>query len=185
MPWIKVIEEAEADATLRAAYAQVKGARGKVANILAVHSLNPQALADHMALYTHLMFGHNGLTRAEREMLAVTVSATNRCAYCIEHHAEALLHYWKDRERIACFVEDFRTAALSPRELAMLEYAQQLTREPAAITAAAVEQLRAQGFTDEEILNINLIVSYFNFVNRIALGLGVEFSADEVSGYKY
>lgn len=60
-----------------------------------------------------------------------------------------------------------------------------LTRSPAQVTRTDIEQLRRAGFSDEEILSINLIVSYFNFVNRVALGLGVEFTEEEAQGYRY
>ncbi len=81
MSWIKIIEEEEADEALQQAYATVGAARGQVANILKVHSLRPQVMTAHLALYRELMFGRSELTRAEREMIAVSVSVANRCHY--------------------------------------------------------------------------------------------------------
>jgi len=81
MSWIRVIDESEADSPLREAYAAVRGARGEVANILMVHSLSPVAMSTHLQLYRGLMFGPSELTRAERETLAVAVSAINSCHY--------------------------------------------------------------------------------------------------------
>ena len=74
MPWIKVIDEGEADGPLREAYAAVRGARGQVASILKVHSVSPATMSAHLELYQRLMFGPSELTRAERETLAVAVS---------------------------------------------------------------------------------------------------------------
>jgi uncharacterized peroxidase-related enzyme len=183
--WIKVIEEKAADGALAEAYREMASSRGKVANIMKVHSLNPEAMRAHMNLYLTLMFGRSELSRPTRELVAVVVSNANNCRYCVRHHAEALSHYWKDEERIARTLDDFRTAGLTEKETAMLEYALKLTKTPASVEHADVVQLREAGLIDAEILDLNLIVNYFNFVNRIALGLGVELSASEVKGYNY
>lgn len=185
MTWIRVIKEEEADEALRKAYQRVKGSRGKVSNILAVHSLHPSAMAAHLDLYTAIMFGPSGLSREEREAIAIAVSATNRCPYCVAHHAEALQHYWKDRPRVEEFVAHPRSASLPPRLRALVDYALKLTERPSEMERGDVEALRRHDLSDGDILTVNLIASYFNFVNRIALGLGVELSASEVSGYVY
>jgi uncharacterized peroxidase-related enzyme len=185
MAWIRVVGEDEANDELRAALDAVVGSRGKLSNILAVHSLHPKAMIAHMDLYMAIMFGPSGLSREEREMIAVVVSAADQCPYCILHHGKALNHYWKDEDRLARFIDDPRSIDVSPKMRTILDYAVQLTERPAGVEEHDIEQLREVGLTDEEILSLNLIVSYFNFVNRIAMGLGVEFSEEEVSGYKY
>src|SRR5210317_1073733 len=98
MSWIEEIEVDEADGKLAEMYAELNKRRGKISNILKVHSLNPQAMSDHLDLYMTLMFGKSGLSRAEREAVAVVVSATNECEYCVNHHTEALRHYVDDEE---------------------------------------------------------------------------------------
>ena len=185
MAWIRVIGEHEANDELRSALDTVVGERGKLSNILAVQSLHPKAMIAHMDLYMAIMFGPSGLSREEREMVAVVVSAIDQCPYCILHHGKALNHYWKDEERLARFIDDPRSVDVSPRMRSVLDYAVQLTERPAGIEQSDIAGLREVGLSDEEILSLNLIVSYFNFVNRIAMGLGVEFSEEEVDGYKY
>jgi len=185
MAWIRMINEQEADTELAAVYDQVKGSRGKLSNIMAVHSLLPQTMQAHMDLYLTVMFDASGLSREEREMIAVVVSTANRCPYCINHHAQALRHYWNDEERLIAFVADYASADVSPRMQAVLDYAYRLTKAPNEVLETHVERLREHGLGDPDILSVNLIISYFNFVNRIALGLGVEFSADEIRGYQY
>ena len=96
MSWIQEIEVNEADGALEEVYAELKKKRGKISNILKVHSLNPAALGNHLDLYMTLMFGKSGLSRMEREAIAVVVSATNECEYCVNHHAESLRHYIDD-----------------------------------------------------------------------------------------
>ncbi len=185
MAWIRIIDEAEADGQLKAYYDEIEKARGKVANIMKIHSLHPESMKRHLEFYLAIMFQPGGLRREQRELIATVVSAQNQCAYCINHHAEALDFYWKDEGRLQQLIEDFTRVELSEKDRAMVEYAAKLTRRPGEMTAADVQRLRNAGFSDEEILQINLITSYFNFVNRVASGLGVEFSEQEVKGYKY
>ncbi len=185
MAWIRVIDEAEAQGKLKECYDEIKKARGKVANIMKVHSLHPEAMLAHLNLYKTIMFGPSGLSRRQRELLATVVSALNRCAYCVRHHAEALRAYIKDESFVEQVQRDYTQVSLDAKDRAMLDYAQKLTRSPAQVTREDTEQLRHAGFRDEEILSIALIVSYFNFVNRVALGLGVEFSEAEAHGYRY
>ncbi len=185
MPWIKVVDQEAATGHLKEVYEKVAGRRGKVANILKIHSLNPAAMNSHMDLYLSIMFGETRLSREESEIIAVAVSAANNCEYCVAHHAEALQHYWKDRERIQRLCSDLDSAGLDERSLALARYAAKLTTSPHLMSEHDVAGLRRVGLGDEEILNVNLISSYFNFVNRVALGLGVPFSAEEVEGYKF
>jgi uncharacterized peroxidase-related enzyme len=83
-------------APLREVYDEIKDKRGKIAEIMRIQSLNPAAMRVHLDLYLQLMFRRSGLSRAERETIAVAVSAANRCAYCINHHQEALRHHLGD-----------------------------------------------------------------------------------------
>ncbi|MFQ6031820.1 MAG: peroxidase-related enzyme [Candidatus Zixiibacteriota bacterium] len=184
-PWIRVVDESEATGQLKEIYKEIKKQRGKVSNIMKVHSLNPRAMKAHMDLYLSLMFGEFGLSREECELIATVISTVNGCDYCQNHHAEALNRYWKDHRRIRQLIQDFHAATLPEKAHKMLGYVVKLTKTPSAITQDDIDILRKCGFSDENILSLNLITSYFNFVNRIASGLGVEFTSDEVRGYKY
>jgi len=184
MSWIEEVEVSEADGKLAASYAALIEQRGKVSNILKVHSLNPDALGAHLDLYMTIMFGKSGLSRAEREAIAVVVSASNDCEYCVRHHAEALRRYVKDEEIISLLMSADGLETLEPRLSNIVRHAEKLTTAPGAMTEIDLGELRAEGLSDGDILDITLIVGYFNFVNRIALGLGVTFSDDELSGYR-
>ena len=185
MPYIKVIEEEDAGSELKKTYERVKGARGKLSNILKIQSLLPKTIETHLNLYMSIMFDQSGLKRADRELIAVVVSVANECEYCVNHHAEALLNYWKDENRDLQAGKDFRKLDLSKKQIAMLEFAEKLTKFPGNMDENDIEKLRNSGFNDEEILSISLVTNYFNFVNRNANALGVEFSEEEVKGYKY
>ena len=183
MSWISEVEVGDADGKLETLYAELVEKRGKVSNILKVHSLNPDAMSNHLDLYMTLMFGKSGISRAEREAIAVVVSATNDCAYCVNHHAEALRRYVKDDDTLDMLMTADGLETLEPRLSNIVRHAEKLTSAPAAMTESDLGELRAAGLSDRDILDLGLIVAYFNFVNRIALGLGVAFSAEEMSGY--
>jgi len=185
VPFIKVIEQSEAGERLKEVYEGISKSRGKLSNIMKIHSLNPDAMVKHMDLYKSIMFGKSNLSRELKEMIAVVVSVANKCEYCINHHAEALNFYWKDKYKLNNFINDFRSLEVIPKDKLLLYYAEILTTWPDEIDQTEIDKLKSLGWNDEDILLANLIISYFNFVNRIALGLGVEFSVEEVGGYKY
>ncbi|MGI9270779.1 MAG: peroxidase-related enzyme [Woeseiaceae bacterium] len=184
MSWIDEIEISEAEGRLAEIYADLIAKRGKISNILKVQSLNPEAMSDHLELYMTLMFGKSGLSRAEREAIAVVVSANNECPYCINHHAEALRRYIKDEEVVTMLMEADGLETLEPRLSNIVRHAEKLTSAPGAMTESDLGELRAVGLAEKDILDLTQIVAYFNFVNRMALGLGVAFNAEELSGYK-
>ncbi len=184
MAWIDEVGVDDAEGKLDEIYAELIKKRGKVSNILKVHSLNPEAMANHLDLYMTVMFGKSGLTRTEREAVAVVVSATNDCAYCVNHHAEALRRYVKDDETLEMLMTADGLETLEPRLSNIVRHAEKLTSAPSAMTESDLGELRAVGLSDEDILDLSLVTAYFNFVNRIALGLGVEFTPEEMSGYK-
>ncbi len=184
MAWIKTISEEEAGGDLKKEYSWVRETRGSLSNVMRAHSLDPKTIRLHMDLYLHLMFGKSTLTRLEREMLAIAVSQQDSCKYCITHHSEAFLAHSKDA-KLLDELENNRFTRLSDRDRSMLEYAVKLTKTPSTTSKQDIEALRTSGFNDEEILRINLIVSYFNFVNRIVSGLGVQLEGSAERLYKY
>lgn len=185
MPWIRVIEEAQADEALQRAYDHVKGSRGKVANILKIHSLLPETMTGHLDFYMRVMFAKGALSRRQCELVATVVSAANRCDYCVNHHAEALNAYLKDRALVAQIASNYTQVGLAPAERAMCDFAVKLTQNPDDMYKQDVETLAQHGLSDQKILHLTLVVGYFNFVNRVALGLGIPFDESEVKGYKY
>lgn len=185
MPWIDYINEDEATGELKEIYKNIQKKRGKLSNVMRIHSLNPDVMQKHMNLYLSIMFGVSDLSREQRELIAVVVSSANKCNYCINHHAEALDHYWKNKVKLEKLIKDFNSIEFPEKTLIMLKYVDILTKTPDKISRNDIDNLRKKGFTDRTILDVNLIVSYFKFVNRIVLGLGLEYSENELKGYKY
>jgi uncharacterized peroxidase-related enzyme len=183
MSWIDEIEVSEAEGRLAEVYEELLDKRGKISNILKVHSLNAEALSGHLDLYMTLMFGDSGLSRAEREAIGVVVSAENDCAYCVNHHALVLRHFIEDEETLGMLMTADGLETLEPRLSNIVRHAQKLTTAPEAMTESDLGELRAVGLSDRDILDLTLITGYFNFVNRLVLGLGVEYTDEEVAGY--
>jgi uncharacterized peroxidase-related enzyme len=186
MSWIKAVEPSEAKGLLAEIYEEVGKKRGRIANIYKIHSLNPEALRAHLDLYMSLLYRRGGLSRAEREMIGVLVSALNGCHYCEVHHSEALSRYEKDGRVVDAVVSGMpEVAPISEREKAILTYSAKLTTSPGDMVEEDVERLRQVGLDDSEILDVNLIASYFNFVNRVVQGLGVPLEREEERQYRY
>ncbi len=174
MAWIKVISESEAEGDLKELYEKYKAPWGGVDNVLKIHSLLPQSLKPHMDLYRTVMFGPSPLSRAQREMIGIVISVTNNCKYCINHQGDALFRLTKKKDLVQQIRSDYRKAPISDQEKLMLRFAIALTKNPQENLEERVKQLETIGFSDEMILHIVLITSYFNFVNRMVQGLGVE-----------
>ncbi|MFB6258507.1 MAG: peroxidase-related enzyme [Flavobacteriales bacterium] len=186
MAFIKIVEPDEAEGKLRAIYDDLLKKRGKLAEVHKLQSLNPQSIVDHMDLYMTIMFGNSPLKRSQREMMAVVVSRVNDCLYCQKHHGAALEQYWKDSDRVEAFRKDFRKVDLTPLNRSLCEVADAVTRAPASKDRSAhVEKLRDHGLSDRAVLDSMMVIAYFNFVNRLVLGLGVELESDEGKGYTY
>jgi len=184
MAYIEVIQPEQAQGLLQEIYEDLINKRGKLAEVHKIQSLNPPSIVHHMDLYMGIMFGKSPLKRPYREMIAVVVSAANNCAYCITHHAEALQHFWKDQDKVDQLAKDYRGVELTSAEQALCAYAHQLTTGPTH-SQVSVETLKACGWEDRAILDAALVISYFNFVNRMVLGLGVHLEAEGAGGYRY
>ena len=186
MPFINVIEHEDAEGRLKEIYDGLVKSRGKLAEVHKIQSLNPETIVAHMDLYMKIMFGRSPLKRYQREMIAVVVSKTNNCPYCITHHAEALQFFWKDDVKVDQLSEDYTKVDISDTDRLLCEMAEALTREPSNRgRERLIDRLKAQGLEDRSILDATLVIAYFNFVNRMVLGLGVDLEEDGGGGYKY
>lgn len=185
MPHIQVIDENQAEGDLFKLYDSIQKTRGRVSNVLRIQSLHHQALKNHLDMYMTIMYGKSPLNRHDRELIATVVSSANGCLYCFTHHGEALNKYAKDNAFVAQVIDDFRQAKLTAEQMALAEYAEGLTLRPAAGRKEAVAALRNAGFSDEQILHATEVTAYFNFVNRLVHGLGVELEGDSEREYDY
>lgn len=145
---------------------------GFVPNVLRAYAIRPRHLELWNAFYDELMRGESGLSKAQREMIAVVVSTANRCHYCIVSHSAALRKLTGDPLLVEQLQTNHAYAAVEPKERAMLDFAVKLTERSSTCTEADVEALREAGWTDGEIMDIAEVTAMFNFTNRLASGLG-------------
>lgn len=178
MAWIKTIAPEEAEGDLKEVYRAIGSARGGIADVHRVQSMNPRALRAHIELYKAVVFARSSLSRIARERIAVVVSAANRCAYCVAHHSEALGQLRDDSRVIEAIGQGEIPGDLPVADRSLLTWAKQAAIEPSGCTETSVSELRGQGFDDRAILDAALTVAYYSFVNRLVLLLGVEVEAD-------
>jgi uncharacterized peroxidase-related enzyme len=185
MSWIKTIDYNEADTVLKRVYDRVKGPDNKVDNVLTIHSLRPHSLVGHMTLYKSVLHNSNNtLPKWYLEALGVYVSYLNGCNYCVEHHLEGLKRLLNDEDKFESFFKSVKNDSLhsffNDKYLLGANYAKKLTLEIKNIDKSDIDQMKIEGLSEGEILEINQVVSYFNYVNRTVLGLGVSLDGDTI-----
>jgi uncharacterized peroxidase-related enzyme len=185
MAYIDVTSYNDSEGKLREIYDGLIESRGKLADVHMIQSLNPESIVNHMDLYMTIMFGKSPLRRVQREMMAVVVSKNNDCDYCQMHHAAAVNHYWKDEGKIEQLKADYSQLDLSEVDMQLCHYAKKLTKNPNHQNEESIQKLKDLGLKDRAILDATLVISYFNFVNRIVLGLGLNVNEEELEGYNY
>jgi len=141
---------------------------GFVPNVLAAYAFDTAKLEPFVAMYNDLMLGESGLSKLEREMIAVAVSSQNRCYYCLTAHGAAVRQYSGNPLLGEQMVMNYRAARLSKRQRAMLDFSVKLTAQPANVEEADRERLRRAGFSDRDIWDIAAVAGFFNMSNRVA-----------------
>ncbi|MFN4171876.1 MAG: peroxidase-related enzyme [Pseudorhodobacter sp.] len=156
------------DADIAAYFAKCEEKLGLIPNVLRAYSFDQDKLRAFMAMYNDLMLAPSGLTKAEREMIAVAVSAENRCVYCLTAHGAALRQLTGDPALAEVIAQNWRAARLEPRQRAMLAFAVKLTNAPQAMEEVDRATLRDAGFSDRDIWDIAAVASFYNMSNRLA-----------------
>lgn len=141
---------------------------GFVPNVLLAYAFDMAKLETFAALYNDLMLGESGLSKLEREMIAVAVSSQNRCYYCLTSHGASVRQYSGNPLLGEHLVMNYRVARLNKRQRAMLDFAVKLTASPGSVEEADRERLRRAGFTDRNIWDISAVTAFFNMSNRVA-----------------
>lgn len=141
---------------------------GFIPNVLKAYAFDIKKLEAFVAMYNDLMLGPSGLSKLEREMIAVAVSSQNRCYYCLVAHGSAVRQISGDPALGELMVMNYRAARLSKRQRAMLDFAVKMTNEPWAVEDHDRDSLRRAGFSDRDIWDIAAIAGFYNMSNRIA-----------------
>jgi uncharacterized peroxidase-related enzyme len=186
--WIKMVSDDEASPEQRAAFDHARAPSGTLDNVMRVHSLRPHTMVGHYDLYMSVL--HHATNRVPDwllEVIASYVSILNECPYSLTNHFANARHLIADDakadEILAALEADSPSDVFAGRELAALRYARQLTRHPGGVTRDDLEAMRRTGLDDGEILEVNQVCCYFNYVNRLLNGLGVTLEGDTVGYY--
>ena len=147
---------------------------GFIPNVLAAFAKFPKQFEGFTKLYNALMLGESGLTKLEREMIAVTVSSENHCFYCLVAHGSAVRELSKDPQLGERIAANFRSAELPKKQEELLNFTKKLTKDPSEIGENDRQKLRDVGYTDRDIWDISAIVGLFNMTNRLASATEME-----------
>jgi uncharacterized peroxidase-related enzyme len=162
------LKPAEPTPAMAAYFDRCREKLGFVPNVLKAYAHDMAKLEAFVAFYNDLMLAPSGLSKLEREMIAVAVSADNRCFYCLTAHGAAVRQMSGEPQLGELMVMNWRAAGLSPRQHAMLLFAEKVTRSSALIEERDRQALRKAGFSDPEIWDIAAVASFFNMSNRMA-----------------
>ncbi len=147
---------------------------GFIPNVLAAFAKFPKQFEGFTKLYNALMLGESGLTKLEREMIAVTVSSENHCFYCLVAHGSAVRELSNDPQLGERIAANFRSAELPKKQEELLNFTKKLTNDPSEIDENDRKKLRDVGYTDRDIWDISAIVGLFNMTNRLASATEME-----------
>lgn len=151
---------------------------GMIPNVLKAYAFDIDKLNAFTAVYNDLMLGESGLSKLEREMIAVAVSSINRCWYCQVAHGAAVRALSGDPALGEAMVMNWRVADLAPRQRAMLAFAEKVTKSSAEIEEIDREALRSVGFSDRDVWDIANVAGFFNMTNRVASATGMQPNPD-------
>ncbi|MBO0740442.1 MAG: peroxidase-related enzyme [Hyphomicrobiaceae bacterium] len=160
--------QARLDPGTEAYFAKCQEKLGFIPNVLKAYAFDNAKLQAFIAMADDLMLGDSGLSKLEREMIAVAVSCANHCHYCLTAHGAAVRQRAADPEMGELIAQNYRAAALPPRQKAMLDFAVRLTEAPDKIEEIDRETLRRVGFTDRDIWDIAAVAAFYNMSNRLA-----------------
>ena len=147
---------------------------GFIPNVLAAFAKFPKQFEGFTKLYNALMLGESGLTKLEREMIAVTVSSENHCFYCLVAHGSAVRELSNDPQLGERIAANFKSAELPKKQEELLNFTKKLTKDPSEICENDRKKLRNVGYTDRDIWDISAIVGLFNMTNRLASATEME-----------
>jgi uncharacterized peroxidase-related enzyme len=187
--WIRMVGDDEADDALNAVFDLARTPHGTLDNVMRVHSLRPATMTGHVTLYRSVLHSDdNTVPFWFLETVASYVSILNKCAYSLLHHwanASRLMYDPERAQTLRAALDNGRPEdAFEGKELVLLRYAGKLTTDVGAMEKSDIDALHAVGCDDGEILEVNQVVAYFNYSNRLLNGLGVSTSGDTVGYYK-
>ncbi len=175
------LSPAELDEAMKAYFAKCQEKLGFIPNVLKAYSFDLAKLKAFVAMSDDLMLGKSGLSKIEREMIAVVVSCANHCHYCLVAHGAVLRKLTGNPMLAETMVANYRAADLDTKTRAMLDFCWKLTKEPWEVGEEDRAALRKAGFVDRDIWDISAVAGFFNMSNRMATASGNEPNAEYYS----
>lgn len=172
------LESAPLSEATEAYFAKCEEKLGLVPNVLKAYAFDETKLRAFTDMYNDLMLGDSGLSKLDREMIAVVVSSANRCYYCQVAHGAAVRELSGDPALGELMVMNYRAARLTKRQRAMLDFAWKLTATPFDVVDEDRDGLRKAGFSDRDIWDIASVIGFFNMSNRVATATDMRPNSD-------
>ena len=166
-------KESKLPKEIRMIFAKCLEKLGFVPNVFRAYTLRPKKFEYFRSYNSELMVGESGLSKLEREIIAVVVSSANRCHYCNIAHSAAVRQLSKNVELGDTVAVNYRLAKLNKRQKAMCNFAWKLTTEPHIVGEKDRNELKKNGFSMEEIFDIVEVIGFYNMSNRLASGLSI------------
>lgn len=187
--WIRMVPVEQATGKLKEVYELVRTPHGTVDNVMRAHSLRPHTMEGHVTLYRSVLHNpDNTLPFWFLEVVASYTSHLNQCAYSFSHHFTNAVNLIDDQEQsdriMSAFEQRNPALAFNGKEKALLQYTEKLTLHVGEMVESDYAGLKEAGCEDGEILEVNQVVAYFSYSNRLLNGLGVTTEGDTVGYYE-
>jgi uncharacterized peroxidase-related enzyme len=172
MPFVNEIEEAQADPRLREIYGKIEKNLGFLPHYFKTLGAKPAVIEAQLQMSEAVM-GDAALPMIVKEQIGLVVSGINSSTYCVMFHMELLRRFGVDKALARKLTADYENAALESNVKALLRFADKLTRHPDDIEQSDTDTLKKAGWDDAAVRETVLTVAYFNYINRVSLGLGL------------
>lgn len=187
--WIEMVPDEKADTRLKELLDRARTPHGTVDTVMRLHSLRPETMNGHVTLYQSVLHAkHNTLPFWFLEVVASYTSILNDCTYSLTHHFMNVRNLLRDQprsDRIFTALKAHRPEdVFGDKQLALMRYAGKLTLDVGKMVRSDFEALKIAGCSDGEILEVNQVVAYFNYSNRLLNGLGATTENDVIGYYK-
>jgi uncharacterized peroxidase-related enzyme len=172
VPFVNEVEETQADPRLREIYGTIEQNMGFLPHYFKALGAIPPAIEGQLKLGAAVM-NDGTLTKIEKEQIGVVVSGINASSYCLVIHMELLRRLGVEKALARKLVNDYENAAVPEKMKVLFRFADKLTRKPVEIDDEDVAAVKKAGWDEAAIRETVLTVAYFNYVNRVSLGLGL------------
>lgn len=186
--WISMAEDEEADDQLKQIFDVARTPHGTLDNVMRIHSLRPASMIGHVTLYKSVLHSDEiTLPLWFLEVIAAYVSILNSCEYSLTHHWNNAVRLIDNAQRVEVIHDALRSQSFentfNEKEIAILHYSKKLTCDVENLKKVDVIKLKQAGCDDGEILEVNQVIAYFNYSNRVLNGLGVSLDGDKIGYY--